>query len=160
MAGYLQFQYGCSQDEDDLIGSENYFEPSRQFPGCAFRSYVQHPSPLARNLREEFEGGREVEEENDVEIVERPIETVSKKRGPEAKKRGPIAKKKVPAKKRATKVKVEGEEGEEEEKKKNWLDSEVEHLISMRGEMHSEFEKNAKKQGKLQIFVNFFFLIS
>ena len=116
MAGYLQFQYGCSQDEDDLIGSENYFEPSRQFPGCAFRSYVQHPSPLARNLREEFEGGREIEEENDVEMVERPIE-ITRKKG------GPIAKKKTLAKRRATKVKVEGEEGEEDEgegdKKKN-----------------------------------------
>ena len=75
-------------------------------PRSAFGSYVQPPSPLARNLREEFEGGREIEEENDVEIVERPIETTRKKRGP-------IAKKKAPAKRRATKVKVEGEEGEE-----------------------------------------------
>jgi len=85
MAGYSQFLFGSSQNEDDLIGSENYFEPSRQFPGSAFRSYVQHPSPLARNLREEFEGGRELEEENDVEIVERPIKTTRKKRGPIAK---------------------------------------------------------------------------
>jgi hypothetical protein len=157
MAGYTQFQYGSSQDEDDLIGSENYFEPSRQFPASSFRSYVQNPSPLARNLREEFKGGREIGEENDVEIVEGPIETTRKKRGP-------IAKKKAPAKRRATKVKVEGEEGEEEgegdgEKKKNWLDSEVEQLIFMRGEMHTEFEKNAKKQGTLLLlnfFANFF----
>ena len=125
-----------------------------QFPGSAFRSYVQHPSPLARNLREEFEGGREIEEENDVEIVERPIENTRKKRGP-------IAKKKTPAKRRATKVKVESEEGEEEdegegEKKKNWLDIEVEQLISMRGEMHTEFEKNAKKKTLLNFFVIFF----
>jgi hypothetical protein len=114
MVGYSQFQFGSSQDEDDLIGSENYFEPSRQFLGSAFRSYVQHPSPLARNLREEFEGGREIGEENDVEIVERPIENTRNKRGP-------IAKKKTPAKRRATKVKVEGEEEDEGEgeKKKN-----------------------------------------
>ena len=78
-----------------------------------------------------------------VEIVEQPIEITRKKRGP-------IAKKKAPAKRRATKVKVECEEGEEEnegegEKKKNWLDKEVKQLISMRGEMHTKFEKNAKK---------------
>ena len=103
-------------------------------------------------MREEFEGGREIEEENDVEIEEQPIETTRKKRGP-------IAKKKAPAKRRATKVKVEGEEGEEEdegEKKKNWLDSEVEQLISMRGEMHTKFEKNAKKQGTLLNFLAIF----
>jgi hypothetical protein len=41
---------------------------------------------------------------------------------------------------------VEEEEGEGEKKKK-WLDNEVEHLIALRGEMHPEFEKNAKKQG-------------
>jgi hypothetical protein len=65
-------------------------------------------------LREEFEGGREIGEENDVEIVERPIENTRNKRGP-------IAKKKTPAKMRATKVKVEGEEEDEGkgEKKKN-----------------------------------------
>jgi hypothetical protein len=33
MVGYSQFQFGSSQDEDDLIGSENLFESSRQFPG-------------------------------------------------------------------------------------------------------------------------------
>jgi hypothetical protein len=57
-------------------------------------------------------------------------------------------------------VKVEGEdEGEDEgegEKKKNWLDIEVEQLISMRGEMHTEFEKNAKKRYVVKFFANFF----
>ena len=62
-------------------------------------------------------------------------------------------------------MKVEGEEEEEEdegekEKKKKWLDNEVEYLISMCGEMHTKFEKNAKKQGKLLNFLNFFPLIS
>ena len=33
------------------------------------------------------------------------------------------------------------------DKKKNWPDSDVEQFIAIRGEMHGEFEKNAKKQG-------------
>jgi hypothetical protein len=155
MAGYSQLLFTCSQDED-YVGSENFFQPPNQFPTSAFRSYIQNPSSTSRNLVQEFEPyqdnigvrEKEVDEEGDVQIVEPAAE-------PTKKKKGAIGKKKALTKKRVTKVKVEGEgEGEEEEeeegegeKKKKWLDNEVEHLIALRGEMHPEFEKNAKKQG-------------
>lgn len=42
---------------------------------------------------------------------------------------------------------VAKEEEEGEEGKKNWMDSEVEALISLRWEMEPDFLKNAYKQG-------------
>lgn len=39
------------------------------------------------------------------------------------------------------------EEAEGEEAKKNWMDSEVETLISLRWELEPDFLKNAYKQG-------------
>ena len=41
-------------------------------------------------------------------------------------------------------------------KEKNWLDSEVEQLVSMCGEMHIEFEKNAKKMYVVKFYCKFF----
>ena len=89
---------------------------------------------------------KEVDEEGDVQILEPVAE-------PTKKKRGAVGKKKALGKKRATKVKVEGEGGEEEEgdKQKNWLDSEVEHLIALQGDMHPKFQKNAKKTRYIMI---------
>ena len=36
---------------------------------------------------------------------------------------------------------------EEDDSKRNWLDSEVEALIALKGEMQPDFIRNAKKQG-------------
>jgi hypothetical protein len=77
-------------------------------------------------------GEKEVEEHKDCKILE-----------PTKKGRGGPTQKKTPAKKRAKMMKFEEEDMEE--KKRNWLDNDVEQLIAIRGEMFVEFERNAKK---------------
>jgi len=129
MVGYLHLPFIRSQDED-YAGSEKLVE-------------------TRRNLIGEFEpcedsidvGRKEVNEGSNVQIVEPSAKPLNKKMDV-------VRKKKTLAKRTATKVKVEGEEEKKKgEKKKNWLDSKVEHLIALGGEMQPEFEKNAKKQG-------------
>ena len=51
-------------------------------------------------------------------------------------------KQKLQRKGKAKQVKVE-----DDDSKRNWLDSEVETLIALKGEMQPDFIKNAKKQG-------------
>ena len=135
MVGYSHLSFICSQDED-YAGSENFFQQPNQFASSAFRSYNPNSSSTDRNLIGEFEpcednidvGGKEVDEGSDVQIVEPSAKPLNKKRDA-------VGKKKAPTKRRATKVNVKREEKEEGEKKKNWLDNEVEHLIALRGEM-------------------------
>jgi hypothetical protein len=66
---------------------------------------IQEFEPYQNNINVK---GKEVDEEGDVQIVEPTTE-------PTKKKRGAIGKKKALTKKRATKMEVEGKEGEEEE---------------------------------------------
>jgi hypothetical protein len=44
---------------------------------------------------------------------------------------------------------------EDDNDKRHWLDSEVETLIALKGEMQPEFVKNAKKQGMYLISFSF-----
>ncbi|KAG0572580.1 hypothetical protein KC19_VG107200 [Ceratodon purpureus] len=52
-----------------------------------------------------------------------------------------------PSKKAKKQPKLKEPKTEDDDNKRNWLDSEVETLIQLRGEMQPEFQKNAKKQG-------------
>ena len=79
-----------------------------------------------------------VHEEEDCEIVESSKKKV-------ASKQNVIPKKKAPK----VVVKVEGEGAEAN---RMWEDSEVLHLIALKGEMKPEFERNCKKQGKICMF--------
>ena len=52
-----------------------------------------------------------------------------------------------PKKKRQKKSKAKQIKVEEDDNKRNWLDSKVEALIGLKGEMQPDFIKNTKKQG-------------
>ena len=64
-----------------------------------------------------------------------------------------------PEKKRQKKGKSKEIKVAEEDNKRNWLDSEVEALIALKGEMQPEFIKNAKKQGMEDLLLRFFFFV-
>ena len=153
MLGYLQLQFDSSQDEDDLIGSENYWSPQGNFQevllDLMFNTLLHLQGIWRKSLKEE---------ESDVEIVKRPIETTRKKRGP-------IAKKKAPAKKRATKVKVEGEEGEEkmkenERRRKIGWTTKLSNWFLCVGRCIQNLRSTQKKQCTLLNFFAIFFVRS
>ena len=139
MAGFSQLPFTCSQDED-YVGSEIFFSPGTQSE--CFQALLSRATSTSRLLVGGIQpcdnnldvGGKEAQDEEDCQIVE-----------PTKKRRfGPV-KKKTPTKKKSKKEEVEEEDMVD--KKKNWPNNDVEHLIAIRGEMHGEFEKNAKKQG-------------
>ena len=107
------------------MGSEKKFSSGTQSES-AFKPYFQEPSSISRLLVGEIQpcdnnldvGGKETLDEEDCQIVE-----PSKKR-----KSGP-GKKKTPTKKKSKKEEVEEEDMVD--KKKNWLDSDVEQLIAI-----------------------------
>ena len=60
-----------------------------------------------------------------------------------------------PPKKTRKNPKLKEIKDEDDDNKRNWLDSEVETLIALKGEMQPEFVKNAKKQGKYSMSFRF-----
>ena len=74
----------------------------------------------------------EREDDEDVRVVEEPVK-----------------KKTASAVKRLKGKMLKTEDEDEEERMARWKDDEVEMLIALRGEMHDEFKRNGKKQGKL-----------
>ena len=113
MASNSHLLFIFSQDED-YVGSENFFQHPSHFPTSASRSYNPNSSSTSINLIREFEpcedntyvGGKEVDEGSNMHIVEPSTK-------PTIRKRNVVEKKKAPANKRPRKVKVEGEEEEE-----------------------------------------------
>ena len=124
MASFSQLPFTYSQDED-YVESEIFFSPETQSES-AFKPYFQEPSSTSRLLVGEIQpcnnnldvGGKEAQDEEDCHIVE-----------PTKKRRSGPVKKKTPTKKKSKKEEVEEEDMVD--KKKNWLDSDVEQLIAI-----------------------------